>query len=76
MNLYLTEFKAEVDGKLVTFCGPNVPGISFKDAQNYCNNNGIGYCKVIGLLVAEISCNENYTPNFSDMVDYENKRLN
>lgn len=76
MNLYLTEVKAEVDGNMVTFCGPNVPGISFKDAQSYCNKNGLGYCKVIGLFVAEIPCDDNYKVDFSEMVDYENKRLN
>lgn len=79
MDLYTTTIKAisPIDGELKTYGGPNVPGISFADAQNYCENNGLSYCKVDGLLVAEIPCKEGtYEPDWDKMVDYENKRLN
>lgn len=77
MNLYVTEIKAVdyIDGMLKDYAGPNVYGISFTDAQDYCNNNGLGYCKVVGLLVAEIPF-DNYTPEPSRVVDYEISRLN
>lgn len=43
------------DGKLSMYEGPNVPGISFKDAQDYCYKNGFGYCKVEGRLLGRIT---------------------
>lgn len=79
MNLYVTEIKAicPKTGELKTYCGQNVPGISFEDAQNYCENNGLGYCKVIGLLVAEIPCKPNtYEADWSGQIDYEKHKLN
>lgn len=33
--------------------GPHVPGTSLEDAQRYCNEHGMGYCRVIGELIAE-----------------------
>lgn len=52
---YVTEIRAihPVRGDLTIFAGPHVPGISAADAQQYCNEY-IGYCKVIGELIAEI----------------------
>lgn len=79
MNLYITTIKAvsPIDGELKSYEGPNVQGISFEDAQNYCENNGLGYCKVDGLLVAEIPCkNGSYEPDFDKLKDYENDKLN
>lgn len=77
--MYVTEIKAikPSTGELINYCGPEVPGISFQDAQDYCERNGLGYCKVIGLLVAEIPCKEGtYEPDFNNMIDYENTKLN
>jgi len=79
MNLYCTEVKAisHIDGELKKYAGPNVPGISFADAQDYCENNGLGYCKVVGMLIAEIPCKEGtFEPDWDKMVDYEKKNLN
>jgi hypothetical protein len=79
MNLYVTEIKAikPSTGCLTTYGGPNVPGISAGDAQDYCENNGLGYCKVIGLLVDEIPCKKGtYEPDWENMVSYENTRDN
>ena len=42
-------------------------------AQEYCELNGLGYCKVVGELIAEIPCKEGtYEPDFNNMIDYEN----
>jgi hypothetical protein len=79
MNLYITEIKAlsPHTGELKTYCGPEVPGISFADAQNYCENNGLGYCKVVGLLIAEIPCKEGtYDPDWEKQIDYDKQKLN
>lgn len=56
MKLYTTKIVAvnPLTGKLNDWCGPHVPGISFSDAEDYCQRNGLGYCKVEGELVAEI----------------------
>lgn len=74
MQLYETEIKAlnPKTGQLATYGGPNVPGISHSDAEDYCQRNGLGYCKVLGVLIAEIPCTENWEPDWDNMVDYEN----
>ena len=53
MKLFVTEIKAisPITGELTTYGGPNVPGINEATAQEYCENNGFGYCLVIGELV-------------------------
>lgn len=73
--MFVTEIKAlsPHTGEMKTWGGPNVPGISFSDAQNYRENNGLGYCKVIGILTSEIPCHEGtHVPDFRNMIDYEN----
>jgi hypothetical protein len=77
--LYVTEIQAisPITGELTTYGGPHVPGISETTAQEYCELNGLGYCKVVGELIAEIPCKEGtYEPNWDEMVDYEKERLN
>lgn len=79
MKLYTTSIYAidPIDGDLKTYGGPNVPGISWQDAENYCQQNGLGYCKVDGELVAEIPCKKgSYEPDFKNMIDYENIQNN
>ncbi len=79
MKQYITEIKAlsPIDGEIKTFAGPEVPGISFSDAQSFCENNGLGYCKVIGELVAEIPCKHGtYAADFSKMIDFETQNNN
>lgn len=55
MILWVTEIIAEdpLDKKVKRWVGPNVPGISQDDAQKFCNENGLGFCKVIGKLVKQ-----------------------
>lgn len=51
LKLYVTEIKAiNRDGDITTYCGPYVPGMSFQDAEDYCDRNGLGYCQVTGVL--------------------------
>lgn len=71
MELYTTTIKAicPKSGELKTYCGQHVPGISFEDAQNYCDTNELGYCKVEGLLVMEIMDDETE-------IDYEKIKMN
>ena len=59
MNLYTTLIRATdpLDGELKTWMGPYVPGISFSDAESYCQNNGLGYCKVDAQYLGEIPDN-------------------
>lgn len=79
MNTYATEIRAinPVTNELLTWSGPNIPGISFSDAEQYCQNNGLGYCKVIGLLLEEIPCKQGtLEPDWSNKVDYQKHKLN
>lgn len=72
MNTYTTIIKAidPKDGKLKTYSGPHIPGITFKDAENYCNRNGLGYCKIDGILVSEIPTNHIGEPDFEREIYY------
>jgi len=79
MNQYVTSITAvdPKDGQLKEWGGPNVPGITQADAERYCQQNGLGYCRIDGILVAEIPCREGtYEPDWNKMVDFENTNLN
>ena len=74
MKLYTTTITAidPYTGFLTKYTGPNVPGISFTDAQNYCDNNGLGYCQVDGVLISKIPCKPNgYEPDWNNKIDYD-----
>lgn len=58
-------------GELKTWCGPHVPGISFNDAEVYCQNNGLGYCKIEGVLVSEIPQNPDGSPDWEKRINYD-----
>lgn len=75
----MTEIEAisPLDSELRTFSGPTVPGITEADAQDYCENNELGFCKVIGELIAEIPCKEGtYEPDVDRMIDYQIPSMN
>lgn len=79
MKLWVTEIKAKspIDGSLKSYCGPEVPGITLEDAQQYCENNGLGYCWVLGELIMDIPCKEGtHEPDWNNAVDYSKKDLN
>ena len=70
---FVTEIKAmhPMRKEIAIFGGPNVPGISVSDAQNYCNDN-IGYCQVVGRLIAEIPTKaDGLTPDFVRALNYD-----
>lgn len=75
MKLFTTTIRAidPADGEMKLWFGPNVPGISFADARWFCDNNDLGYCEILGELVAEIPTkSDERTPDFSKMTDYSN----
>ena len=43
------------DGELKTWSGPGILANSIEDAQEYCQNNGLGYLNVIEEIIGEIS---------------------
>ena len=62
---------------LKTYSGPNIQALNFQDAQDYCNINGLGYCKVDGELISEIPCkNDGVTPDFRKSIDYSLTQMN
>ncbi len=79
MNAYLTEatLVCPVTGDLKVYRGPNAFGISFEDAQDYCERNGFGYCKVIGKIVSEVpTLPDGLTPDWDSEIDFEIQNLN
>ena len=60
MKLYTTEIVTK-DG--CVWSGPKVPGISFEDAQNYCEANGLGYCTVTGEFIGEVDWDITFNQN-------------
>lgn len=79
MNLYTTLIEAicPIDGELKLYRGQDVPGISFADAQNYCNRNGLGYCKVDMLLEANLPCKAGTEiPDWNNIERFDNLKLN
>ena len=74
MNHYTTEIEAinPLTGLITLWCGPNIPAISFSDAEDYCQRNGLGYCRVTGLLMEEIPTMRDGTADRSKKVSYEN----
>ncbi len=60
MYLWLTSIEAinPKTGELETWAGPNVPGVTLKDAERFCNQYGFGYCKVIGKLITTIEADK------------------
>lgn len=79
MRMWITRIWAidPVDNKMKSWCGPNVPGINHDDAVQYCQQNELGYCAVLGELVAEIPCKEGtHEPDMDKMVDYDSIQNN
>lgn len=75
MRQWVTEIKAidPVDGELKTYAGPNVPALNLVIAEQYCQDNGLGYCRIIGELVAEIPCKPGtFDPDWDNQVNYDN----
>lgn len=57
---------------IVVYGGPNIPALTKRDAETYCQANGLGYCAVTDRVVAEIPCKPGtHEPDFDRMIDYE-----
>lgn len=79
MKKWVTSIRATDprDEEMKVWSGPDVPGLTMRMAEQYCQENGLGYCKVDGELIAEIPTKaDGITPTFDKMVDYENTSLN
>lgn len=55
-RIFATEIRAisPVTGELTLYAGPHIEAISFAMARYYCENNGLGYCTVIGEIMERI----------------------
>ena len=79
MKIYITKIKAidPKNGEMCTWTGPRVKGISFADAQKYCDENGLGYCEIGGELKMEITTKKDgFTPDWDNVTDYDLSNLN
>lgn len=57
---------------VITFGGPNVKALTREMAQQWCEDNGLGYCTVGDQLVMEIPCKSGtYEPDWSKALDYD-----
>ena len=49
-----------------------VPGITRKFAEEYCQTNGFGFCKIIGKFIASIECKfDNPWEDIGNRNDYD-----
>lgn len=53
---FVTEIHAldPKDGHLKKWAGPEIDADSIDEAREYCDNNGLGYCDIIGEFVEEV----------------------
>jgi hypothetical protein len=53
---FVTEIQAICPrtGELLRWAGPHIEAISEAHARIICDNTGLGYCKIVGRLVAEV----------------------
>lgn len=74
---YTTIIKAidPITGEIKTWVGPVIESISLSHAADYCRKNGLGYCQVIGELIAEVP-SIGLRPDMKKLVDFELIRMN
>lgn len=58
-------------GEILTYMGPFVKGYSRMDAQEYCENNGLGYCKVVDRVISVIPADEHNNPLWDQEENYD-----
>lgn len=59
-------------GQLTNFFGPYVPGDTKEQAEDYCQRNGLGYCRVDSQLIAEIPQKEDGSADWDKEQHYDN----
>jgi len=63
--------KCAESGEMKSFFGPNIQAPTLKLAHDWCQNNGLGYCRIEGELESEIPCKEGtFEPDWKKEVDY------
>lgn len=75
MKFWSTKIKAicPIDGELKTFEGPHVPGLTKIAAQDFCNNNLLGFCEVTDLQVTrDIYTDDSPNAYWCCNIDYDN----
>lgn len=72
MHFWSTEIRAidPIDGQMKKWAGPNVEAPTRKLAEEWCQQNGLGYCRIKDILVAEIDMRT------GKITDYEKPNLN
>ena len=67
MKVWLTEIKAinPQTGSLTTWGGPNVVAANQEKAEQFCQENELGYCKVVGVLLEEVEYKEPQVVKYS-----------
>jgi hypothetical protein len=72
MRRFTTSIKAidPTDGELKSWCGPTIEAISWTLAEDYLLNNGLGYCVVDGMLIAEVPVKDDI-PQWDKLIDYD-----
>ena len=74
MKLWVTELKAihPTKGILTNYMGPYIEADSLELAEKHCEENGLGYCKVIGELDSELDYNTaTEIKNFSEKLKHK-----
>ena len=60
MNTYITEIQAlDEYGNIQKWAGPKIKAGSFEEAKQYCDDNGLGYCRIVGEFLFESDHSEN-----------------
>jgi len=78
MFLFATEIRAvdPKDGTIKRYSGPHIEAISFADAERYCQNNGLGYCKIDGIIDSHGDFDIKITSNGVSLKEqYSNRHL-
>lgn len=79
MKKWVTEILAidPVDGQLKRWMGPFIEAPTQELAQEWCNNNYMGFLRVGDELVAEIPCDDDGgNIKWGEMIDYTKAMLN
>lgn len=74
MKIWLTQIEAidPNDGELKIWAGPKVFGITLKFAELYAEQNGLGYCKIIGEFITSVPCkSDSALDDLGNRLDYD-----
>jgi hypothetical protein len=71
--LFVTEFQAvnEYTGEIETYEGQYVEALTWEDAISQCRKHA-PYLEVVGILEAEVPCDDDYNADFDNEIRYDN----